>query len=140
MNQKTDNAVQPDPFRTLVLRTLTTFAGTDAKLTDCTDDICIAHAKFWHGESCERELLEEAGKLAVARNEVIYLKKCVGTLREALGEIHAEGVGALNNAFPGDAPEIVESMAQKAEVALKTHSVQRPYLSPRDNHHLKCVP
>ena len=119
MNQNTDKAVQRDPFRTLVLRTLTKFAGTDAKLTDCTDEICNAHAKFWRGESCELELLEEAGKLSVARNEVIYLKKCVGTLREALGEIHAEGVGALNNAFPEDAPEIVESMAQKAGVALK---------------------
>ena len=65
------------------------------------------------------ELLEEAGKLAIARAEVLYFKALVGHLRGALAEIHSESVGALNNAFPEDAPEVVESMAQKAELALK---------------------
>lgn len=42
MKQQLDRAVVPNPFRTLVLRTLTKFAGTDAKLTDCADEICNA--------------------------------------------------------------------------------------------------
>lgn len=117
MKQKLDRSVVPNPFRTLVLRTLTKFAVTDAKLTDCADEIDAAHAKFWRSEP-DSELLEEAGKLAAAREEVTFLKKRVGELRSALAEIHAEGVGALNNAFPEDAPEIIESMAQKAERAL----------------------
>lgn len=40
-------------------------------------------------------------------------------LTEALEEIHSEAVGALNNAIPEDAPEVVESLGVKAEIALK---------------------
>lgn len=43
-------------------------------------------------------------------------------LTEALEEIHSEAVGALNNAVPEDAPEVVESLGVKAEIAIKRFS------------------
>jgi hypothetical protein len=80
-------------------------------MAECLD-VKVLHEQIDHNKTID-------GPLALARAERDALRATVAKMREALEEIHAEGVGALNNAFPEDAPEIVESMAQKAEVALK---------------------
>jgi hypothetical protein len=46
-------------------------------------------------------------------------------LLAALEEIEANGSGALNNAFPEDAPEIVESLTARARRALANNKVSR---------------
>lgn len=69
-------------------------------------------------ESFDDALLKFGKDLLSKEQQIAVRDATIAGLMEALKEIHSEGVGALNNAFPEDAPEIVESMAQKAERAL----------------------
>ncbi len=53
-------------------------------------------------------------------DEVQYLKARVGELRIALSEIHSEASGALNNAFPDEAPDVLANVAGIARRALSS--------------------
>lgn len=55
-----------------------------------------------------------------APDEVQYLKQRVGELRIALAEIEIEARGALNNAFPEEAPDVLANVAGIARLAISS--------------------
>jgi hypothetical protein len=58
-----------------------------------------------------------------APDEKAYLKRRVGELRIALAEIASEASGALNNAFPDEAPDVLANVAGIARRALSSPNV-----------------